>query len=412
MTQQCLESIRRYTDNYELIIVDNGSTDGTVEYLQAQSDVKLIRNERNLGFAKGCNQGLEIASGDAVLFLNNDTIVTQHWLSRMRKVLDSDERIGIVGPVSNFVSGQQRIPANYISIPEMEAFAEENARRNANVRIEVRFLVGFCMLIKRKVLEDIGSFDERFGFGSCEDDDLCLRALSNGYRLFIAADSFVHHAGHKTMYALGRGVLQGQLDTNRAKAKEKWGEDITELLNKKLPTLTLVLPLGGGEVEKLKETGACLRDIADETIVVYADAEPEMLDEAASFAAYAIHTGREAPERWWAKVAEAASGDYLMWMNPGERLSAEGQRKLAGLKWSLTEQTDAASLRLSPEGGESAFIVRNRIVRKAAAFRRAPLACEFLVDAPDQVKQNDIVLSYRVKDRPTGGRPFALSCIA
>lgn len=391
MTQQCLESIRRYTDNYELIIVDNGSTDGTVEYLQAQSDVKLIRNERNLGFAKGCNQGLEIASGDAVLFLNNDTIVTPHWLSRMRKVLNSDERIGIVGPVSNFVGGQQRIRVNYTTIPEMEAFAETIARRNANVRIEVRWLSGFCMLVRRKVFQDIGPFDERFGLGSYEDDDLCLRALSHGYRLFIAADSFVHHAGHKTMYALGRGVLQGQMDANRAKAKEKWGEDIKVLRNKQLPTLTLVLPLDGTEVGKLKETAACLRDVAAETVVVYAEAEPEMLAEAAAFAAQAIHTGGEAPERWWAKVAEAASGDYLLWMNPGERLTAEGQRKLAALQWALTEQTDAAALRLQPEGGASTFVVR--IVRRKAAFRWDPLACEFLVDAADRVKQSDIVLS-------------------
>lgn len=394
ITQMCLTSIRQHTDNYELIVVDNGSTDGTVEYLQAQSDIKLIRNERNLGFAKGCNQGLEIASGDAVLFLNNDTIVTPHWLSRMRKVLGADERIGIVGPVSNFVSGQQRIPASYTNIPEMEAFAETHAQHNANVCIEVRRVVGFCMLVGRKVLEDIGPFDERYGLGNFEDDDLCLRALGKGYRIFIAADSFVHHFGHLTTQLLGSEVFGDLLHTNQVKAKEKWGVDIIELLYKEVPTWTLVLPLSRTEAGKLKETAACLRDIADETIVVHTEADTEMLSEAASLASHAIHIGGEAPERWWAKVAEAASGDYLLWLNPGERLSAEERRKLSGLKWSLTGRTDAAALRLRPEGEESGFVVRNRIVRKGAAFRWDPLACEFLVDAADRVKRSDVVLYY------------------
>lgn len=369
ITQMCLTSIRLHTDNYELIVVDNGSTDGTAEYLQAQSDVKLIRNERNLGFAKGCNQGLEIASGDTVLFLNNDTIVTPHWLTRMLKVLEADERIGIVGPVSNFVSGHQRIPASYTNIQEMEAFAEAHARHNANVCIEVRRVVGFCMLVRRIVLEDIGHFDERYGLGNFEDDDLCLRALGKGYRIFIAADSFVHHFGHLTTQLLGSEVFGDLLHTNQVKAMEKWGADIIELLYKEVPTWTLVLPLGGAEVGKLKETAACLRDIADETIIVYAEADTEMLSEAASFAAHAIPIGGEASERWWAKVVEAASGDYLLWLNPGERLSAEERRKLSGLKWSLTERTDAAALRLRPEGEASGFVVRNRLVRKKAAFR-------------------------------------------
>src|SRR4051812_33695377 len=114
ITHMCLESIRCYTDEpYELIVVDNGSTDETVNYLKSQADVKVILNDKNLGFAKGCNQGMEVATGDTLLFLNNDTIVTSNWLTTMLQVLYKDEDIGVVGPVTNYASGQQQIAVGY-----------------------------------------------------------------------------------------------------------------------------------------------------------------------------------------------------------------------------------------------------------------------------------------------------------
>ncbi len=94
LTKKCLASIDQYTDKeeIELIIVDNGSSDGTREYISNLPDVKVILNEKNLGFAKGCNQGIEAAAGDNLLFLNNDTMVTKNWLTAMLRVLYQSEK--------------------------------------------------------------------------------------------------------------------------------------------------------------------------------------------------------------------------------------------------------------------------------------------------------------------------------
>src|SRR5690242_14052768 len=87
LTEKCLDSIRQHTNDYELIVVDNGSSDGTVAYLKSQTDAIVHENEENLGFAKGCNQGIALATGENILFLNNDTVVTMHWLENMLRVL-------------------------------------------------------------------------------------------------------------------------------------------------------------------------------------------------------------------------------------------------------------------------------------------------------------------------------------
>ncbi|MDB5387279.1 MAG: wbbL 5, partial [Planctomycetaceae bacterium] len=109
-TQQCLDSIRMRTDEpYELIVVDNGSTDGTIKALKRWGGVTLIDNETNRGFPTAVNQGLAIAKGDNLLLLNNDTLVTTGWLSRMLDAIHSKPEIGLLGPVSNCVSGEQQV---------------------------------------------------------------------------------------------------------------------------------------------------------------------------------------------------------------------------------------------------------------------------------------------------------------
>ena len=92
-TKKCIESIRKYTckESYEIIVVDNASTDGTIEWLKTQSDIITIFNKENLGFPKGCNQGIKIAKGDEVLLLNNDVIVTPKWLINLLEALYSSE---------------------------------------------------------------------------------------------------------------------------------------------------------------------------------------------------------------------------------------------------------------------------------------------------------------------------------
>ena len=221
-TRQCLDSIRLLTDEpYELIVVDNGSTDGTLEFLHALPDVRVIVNDSNRGFPAAANQGMAVAAGKQVLLLNNDVVVTTGWLGRMLRALRSDPKIGLVGPRSNFVSGPQQIEAGYENLAELDGFAWDWGKAQRGVVIDVNRLVGFCLLIGREVVEAIGMLDERFGIGCFEDDDYCLRAIAAGYRAVIAGDAFVHHYGGRTF--LGGGLDGAALmRENERKFLAKW----------------------------------------------------------------------------------------------------------------------------------------------------------------------------------------------
>jgi len=221
----CIESIREYTEKgtYEIIVVDNHSTDGTAEWLKTQKDIKVILNDENVGFPKGCNQGIEAAyRGNDILLLNNDTIVTPNWLSNLKKCLYSDNKIGAVGPVTNSCSYYQAIPTDYTNLNEMFKFAERfNVSDSTKWEQRIK-LVGYCMLIKRSVVEKVGLLDERFTPGNFEDDDYSLRIQEAGYKLFLCKDTFIHHFGSATFNNIKLDYTR-LIKENERKFKEKWG---------------------------------------------------------------------------------------------------------------------------------------------------------------------------------------------
>lgn len=202
--RQCVHSILLHTQlAYRLILVDNGSTDGVSEFFDSVPGAVVAHAGRNLGFAGGVNLGLEYASGHVVL-LNSDTIVPRGWLERLETALLNSPDIGIVGPMSNCVSGSQLIPdLNFNGVDEINDYAESLYVRRRGVLRDVARLVGFCMLIREETLEKVGRFDETFGVGNFEDDDYCLRTLRAGYRLCVAEDCFVFHYGGRTFSGMG-----------------------------------------------------------------------------------------------------------------------------------------------------------------------------------------------------------------
>ncbi len=196
-TRLCIESIRTYTEpgTYEIIVVDNGSQDGSVEYLKQQEDVHGIFNAENQGFPRGCNQGMQIAKGDEILLLNSDTVVTAHWLGQLRAGLYSAEDVGAVGCVTNYCSNGQQIEVPYHSVEEMQAFAAGYNHTDPSQWEERTTLVGYCLLFRREVYQKIGGLDERFNPGNFEDDDYCVRIWQAGYRCLLLKDTFIHHFG-------------------------------------------------------------------------------------------------------------------------------------------------------------------------------------------------------------------------
>ena len=224
-TKVCIDSIRKNCafGTYEIIIVDNHSTDGTVEWLKEQKDIKVIYNEENKGFPKGCNQGIKLAEKDNDIFLlNNDTVMMRNSLFNMRMALYSDNLVGAVGAISNSVSYYQQV------ILDCKTFDEYiQAANNINVTNEEFYesrikLVGFAMLIKRGVLEQIGYLDERFTPGNYEDDDISYRIIENGNKLILAKDSYIHHFG-SVSFKEDIDKYSELLETNCKKFEEKWG---------------------------------------------------------------------------------------------------------------------------------------------------------------------------------------------
>lgn len=218
----CIESIRKYTDTpYEIIVVDNGSTDGTLEYCKHNS-VNLVSLPFNRGFPVACNYGLRIASGDAIMLLNNDTLATRNWLKNMLNCLYSSNEIGLVGPVSNYISGKQQITEPFTNVKEI---ARKYNTQDPSKWIPTKRIVGMCFLMKREVFNRVGLMDERFSPGHFEDDDYCYRARQKGFKLMIAGDCFVFHHGSASFKKEEESYVKSLLEDNLRKFKEKWGFD-------------------------------------------------------------------------------------------------------------------------------------------------------------------------------------------
>ena len=175
-TRQCIESVLRHTTGpFELILVDNGSTDGTPEYLATVPDAKVIRNEENLGFPKGVNQGIAAASGEYVCLLNNDTIVTSGWLDKLVDCAESADDVALVGPECNYVASDQLVSVPYVQSTQIDAYAAKHAWRNRGKVAETERLIGFCLLIKRDKLDEVGGGSSTSGSASaCSRTTICL----------------------------------------------------------------------------------------------------------------------------------------------------------------------------------------------------------------------------------------------
>lgn len=265
----CIESIRKYTkkETYKIIVVDNNSTDGTVEWLKEQNDLKLVLNKENLGFPKGCNQGIEVAENCSdILLLNNDTIVTPNWLKNLTKCLYSSQDIGAVGAVTNSCSNYQVITANYNNINEIIDFAKKNNISNPLKWEERLRLVGFCLLIKNEVVKKVGLLDEIYTPGNFEDDDYSFRIRKVGYRMILCKDTYIYHFGSAS-FGKDSNKYNNILNINREKFKNKWGfdpyyiteikKDITELIKNDNDENINILQIGcagGGTLLDIKNS--------------------------------------------------------------------------------------------------------------------------------------------------------------
>jgi GT2 family glycosyltransferase/tetratricopeptide (TPR) repeat protein/2-polyprenyl-3-methyl-5-hydroxy-6-metoxy-1,4-benzoquinol methylase len=376
-TRLCIDSIRLRTDvPYELIFVDNGSTDGTVDYLRSIAgapvvpsaasapsgapDVRIVANSENRGFPTAANQVIREARGENILLLNNDTIVTTGWLRRLLDALHRSPDVGLVGPCSNQVSGVQQVAAEYDQLESLDGFAWDWGKQHSGQHVSTDRLVGFCLLVRREVIERVGLLDEQFGIGNFEDDDFCRRAIAAGFRAEIAVDAFVHHFGHATFQGTGVDVA-ALMAENQSKYEAKWNDGGQSALvnganaqlklqsppeaehvepggvrnpqtaNPKPPRLSLCMIVRDNETT----IGPCLASIrpwVDEIVIVDTgskDRTPEICSEYASI----IHHLQWCDDFSAARneSLKHARGEWIFWMDSDDTISADCGRKLRAL---------------------------------------------------------------------------------
>jgi GT2 family glycosyltransferase/tetratricopeptide (TPR) repeat protein len=256
-TRQCVDSLFKHTHSaFELIIIDNGSTDGTLEYVQeldrahtACIRIETIANSNNVGFAKGCNQGLAVSRGDYLILLNNDVVLTSQWLQRLTRAMENHPHLGLVGPMTNYVSGPQRITNPSYDVNTLNGL-EKYAHRHAETYdglIESNWrIAGFCMLMRRAVMEKIGGLDERYAIGNFEDDDFCARAHLAGYKAAVIKDCYLHHYGGRTF--VGNQIdYDARMNANWTVFKQKWNIPDDTPLGREY---SLPIPAGGFDAAK------------------------------------------------------------------------------------------------------------------------------------------------------------------
>lgn len=198
ITYQCLESLLAHTDvPYELILVDNGSTDETSSLLDRLENVVIVRNSENLGFVLGCNNGAKIAKGKHLLFLNNDTVVTPNWLSHLVRTIESYPKCGAVGCKLVWPNGLLQ-EAGSIIWRDGSALGygrgDNPLKPEYSYLREVDYCSGACLLVRKDLFWAVGGFDELYAPAYYEDSDLCLGIQKLGYKVvYQPAVTIFHH---------------------------------------------------------------------------------------------------------------------------------------------------------------------------------------------------------------------------
>jgi len=204
----CLKSVKKSIySNYEIIVVDNGSKDGTIELIQNNfPKVKLILNNKNFGFAGGNNRGVKEATGDIFFLLNDDTVIDHDLIRVLVEELTSSDEIGIVGPKIFYMNPKDKV---WFGGGKIEWLRGEGKHLNGDVKQEVDFITGCALMIKKEVVKKVGLFDEQF-FAYYEDADLCQKTKKANYKVIYLPFGGVWHVKSATASTIYMEDIKGK----------------------------------------------------------------------------------------------------------------------------------------------------------------------------------------------------------
>ncbi len=230
-TYACLQSILEFTKDvtYEVIIADDVSTDATAELGRYAEGLVICRNETNQGFLRNCNQAAKAARGKYIMFLNNDTKVTEGWLSSLVNLIESDSTIGMVGSKLVYPDGRLQ-EAGGIIWSDGSGWnygrLDDPDKAEYNYVKDVDYISGAAILLSTALWKQIGGFDQRFAPAYCEDSDLAFEVRKAGYRVvYQPLSKVIHFEGVSNGTDVnGTGLKRYQVE-NSEKLKEKWAEE-------------------------------------------------------------------------------------------------------------------------------------------------------------------------------------------
>lgn len=198
-TRACVESVFRYTKgiDYELIAVNNGSSDGTGEYFDSLENVKTIQIPENIGVCSALNRGFAAARGKFTMYLSNDTVVTRRWLDNLLCCME-DPKVGMAVPVCDASCNYQQITLPHKTMEELQEAAARYNVSNPALWEERLKLLTYAALYRTEILRRIGGLDEDFNPGCYDDDAVSFSIRRMGYKILLAKDTFIHHVGNLT----------------------------------------------------------------------------------------------------------------------------------------------------------------------------------------------------------------------
>ena len=226
-TKPCLDSLFNCKNEFEfeLIIVDNGSSDNTPSFLQEikkkHDKVTLLLNKRNLGYAAGMNIGINKSKGKYIFLLNNDLLFTDNWIDKIVATLKANKKIGLIGPITNSAGNEQKVHFDGISKKNFKIITLEYTKKNFNIFTPTHRLGFFCVAFRRDFFWKVGLLDENFGIGMFEDDDYCLRSEKKGFNNVIVDHCFVYHLGSASFKLLNKNKYNGIFASNKKYFEKK-----------------------------------------------------------------------------------------------------------------------------------------------------------------------------------------------
>ncbi|CAN7452738.1 glycosyltransferase [Paenibacillus sp. LjRoot56] len=406
--QECILNLRLSTTEhpYHLIVVLEEDSLRMSQWLEQNRNVTVVFCKPGTSVAAAYNIGVAAASSPHIVCMREYMYVTDGWLGRLNDCMERHKLAAVVGPVSSGISGLQNTPIISENPRVMQSYSESIGIMRESRSKRVTRVLSHLVMLRKSAFNQLGGFDERFEEESYEDDDLCYRALQEGYELYVAEDCFVRYERKYGKYADDPSLYDEQISTNSRKSFEKWGLDISLALHswKWAVTVSLCM-IVKNEEETLERCLSSVQGSVDEIIIIDTGSTDRTKEIARQF------THRVYDFEWMDDFSAArnfafqkAEKDYILWLDADDILLPRDADKFLALKQSLPWQTDAVSmvynLAFDEFGHVTVSLRRNRLVKRERGFRWIGVVHEYL-EVIGAIEYADVCVTHDRKHTQT-----------